>query len=133
MLVLTPDLTCFISEKVNSLECSPDARAYIVSIFKKYNQAKDDYSKDSITILYSDARTSQNFEKFQLLGDWLFFSNSLFPESLKNASEEYYYTIGKLSYYSCFRLIKNKWPLFEELGDKFEPLVKETGKIIKSI
>lgn len=133
MLIVNSDFSNLISNKVDSLNCNNDTKAYIVSIFKKYDKSEDDFSKESITLLYSSAKFSQNFEKFQLLGDWLFFSEAIFPESLKNASPEYYSTIAKLCYYSCFRLIQRKWPLFAELGDKFEPLTKETGKIIKSI
>ena len=86
-------------------------------------------SKDSITIQYSDAKLKNDFEKFQNIADWLFYTNALFPESLKCASKDYYYSVGRLSYFNCYRIIR-QFKLYESLADDFIILSKNSGKIL---
>ena len=125
-------LNKFFSAELENLKCCDnDTRAYIVSILDKFKSAINDYSKDSLTIKYAEARYTQDFYTFQNIGDWLFFTNSLFPEHLKNASKEYYYSIGQLSYYSCYNLTGKKWKLYQQMADMFPILSSETGKIIR--
>lgn len=106
-----------------SLKVSNEAtRAYIFGIFKNKLINNNDLSKDSITIKYSEAKFSYDFEKFQVLGDWIFFTKSIFPKSLNRASPEYYDAIAQNSYYRCYKILDKKWVLFEELADEFTNL-----------
>jgi hypothetical protein len=61
----------FFSEVLKDLKCQEDTRAYIVSIYGKYRHTNFDLSKDSITLLFSQARLKQNFSIYQNIGDWL--------------------------------------------------------------
>lgn len=97
-------------------------RAYIFGIFKNKLINNNDLSKDSITIKYAEAKFSYDFEKFQILGDWIFFTKSIFPKSLNRASPEYYDAIAQNSYYRCYKILDKKWILFEELADEFTNL-----------
>lgn len=118
----------FFEELLEDLDCQRDTKAYIVGIYGKYRKADTDLSKDSITILFSQARDKQDFFSYQNLGDWIFFSNTLAPCHLRFGSKDYYDTIARLSYYACYRLIKRQWKVFEELSDNFlilESRVKE--------
>jgi len=130
-MILSPNLEDFFIKKLNSVDCHESTRAYIISIFVKYKAAQHDLSQESVTLLYSDARTSQSFEKFQNLADWIFFIDSIFPENLQYASPEYYHTIAKLSYYSCYKLINKQWKLFEELSDNYEFITNNIKSKIK--
>lgn len=92
-----------------------------------------DLSKDSVTVLFAQARSKHDFLIYQNLGDWIFFSNTMASAHLHNASQDYYQTIARLSYYSCYKLINKKWKLFEELSDNFpvlESKVKEKLELI---
>lgn len=116
------DLNNFFSKELERLDCDDTTKAYIVSIFTKYKHSEFDYSKESITLLFADAKKTHNFALHQTLGDWLFYSFALYPEHLNNASPEYYRSVGQLSYYSCYRLMNRQWKLFENLADGFDDL-----------
>ncbi len=122
MNIAHKNITNFFEELLNDLECQRDTKAYIISIYGKYKSAQFDLSKDSVTILFAQARSNQDFLTYQNLGDWIFFSNTLAPNHLHHASKDYYDTLAKLSYYSCYRLIDRQWKLFEELADNFNTL-----------
>lgn len=123
----------FFNEVLSELQCRNETRAYIVSIFTKYKAADFDLSKDSVTLTFAQARDKQDFLTFQTLGDWIFFCKTFAPEHLQYASEEYYRSIGRLSYSSCYKLINRKWQLFEELSDNFINLENQTRKLLSKL
>lgn len=124
-MLIVDNLENFFSEKINSLEKYQEpTRAYVVNVFKNAKKETTDYSKESITILYNQAKIKHQFDLYQNLGDWILFINSLFPESLNNASNEYYTVVAQNSYYKCYRILQGKWTLFEELADKFPSLIE---------
>jgi len=112
-------ITNFFEELLEDVECQHDTKAYIVSIYGKYKTSEFDLSKGSVTLLFAQARSKQDFLAFQNLGDWIFFANTMAPNHLQFASKEYYDTVARLSYYSCYKLINRQWKLFEELSDNF--------------
>ena len=126
------NLNNFFNETFDDLECHPDTKAYIVSIFTKYKVSNFDLSKDSLTLTYAQAKYNRDFSIFQNLGDWIFFTKTFAPEHLHHASEEYYHSIGRLSYYSCYQLINKQWKLFEELSDNFVQLEIETRQLLNN-
>lgn len=123
-------LTSFFDEVLQPLPCEHATKAYIISIYTKYRSAEHDLSKDSLTLLFAQAKEKQDFMSFQDIGDWIFFTNTIVPAHLKNASSDYYHTLGQISYYSCYRLINKQWKLFEELSDNFIVLEKEAKKLL---
>lgn len=128
---LYQNLNSFFSIKLENLKCDDDTKAYIVSVLSKYKNSLGDYSKDSLTLLYAEAKFKQDFYTFQNIGDWLFFCNTLYPEHLSNASMDYYHSIGQLSYYSCYKLINKQWKLYEKMADEFTNLSTSTRNIIR--
>lgn len=116
------NVNAFFNEILSDLDCQRDTRAYIISIYDKYKSSHADLSKNSITLLYAEARLQHNFSIYQNLGDWIFFSNTFAPNHLRFASKDYYDTIAQSSYYSCYRLINKQWKLFEELADNFQSI-----------
>lgn len=115
-------VTNFFEEILKDIKCQQDTKAYIVGIYGKFKSANFDLSKDSITVAFSQARSKQDFLIYQNLGDWIFFANTVAPNHLQFASKDYYDTVARLSYYSCYRLINRQWKLFEELADSFPNL-----------
>jgi hypothetical protein len=128
MNIVYGNITSFFEEALNDLDCNRDTKAYIVSIYGKYKTAEFDLSKDSVTILFAQARSNQDFLTYQNLGDWIFFANTLAPNHLRFASKDYYDTVARLSYYSCYKLINRQWKLFEELSDNFNVLENQVKR-----
>lgn len=127
MNVIHKNISIFFNELISDIKCHRDTKAYIVSIYTKYKTSEHDLSKHSVSLQFTQARQKQDFLTYQNLGDWILFSNTIHPQHLKFASKEYYDTIAQLSYYSCYKLINKKWPLFEELADQF-PYIEEEIK-----
>lgn len=125
----TVSLTSFFQKELSSLSAPEPVKAYIVSIFSKYKSSESDLSTESITLLFSKAKFDQDFEKFQNIGDYIFFLNSVFPEGLNSASKDYYYQLAQISYWNCYKKIR--WHLYEELSDRFVELSDNTRKIIR--
>jgi len=123
------DINYYFADKLKNIVCDEMTKNYIIGIFSKYKTSYYDLSKNSITIQYGEALLGNNFEKFQTIADWLFFANAIFPESLKNASKNYYYSIAQLSYFNCYRIIK-QFVIYEVLADNFIPLSTKCGDII---
>lgn len=119
MNTINKNITIFFEEMLNDLECHPTTRAYIASIYGKYKSSEFDLSKDSVTLLFAQARNNHDFLIYQNLGDWIFFINTLAPQHFAHASKDYYDTVARLSYYSCYKIINKQWKLFEELSDNF--------------
>lgn len=133
MSIENRNITIFFEELLTDIECQYDTKAYIVSIYGKYKSAEFDLSKDSITLRFAQARNKQDFLTYQNLGDWIFFANTIAPTHLQYASKEYYDTIARLSYYSCYKLINKQWKLFEELSDNFINLEWQVKKKLQKL
>jgi hypothetical protein len=133
MDVIHRNISGFFDELLSDLNCRNDTKAYIVSIYGKYKSVQFDLSKDSVTLLFAQARNKQDFLTYQNLGDWIFFANTIAPQHLRFASKDYYDTIARLSYYSCYKLINCQWQLFEELADDFIILEEEVKKRLPAL
>lgn len=123
----------FFDDLLIDLECQQATKAYIVSIYGKYKSSQFDLSKDSVTVLFAQARNNQDFLAYQNLGDWIFFANTMASNHLRFASKDYYDTVARLSYYSCYNLINRQWKLFEELSDNFLVLEQQVKKKLEII
>lgn len=131
-LAVIDSLESFFTEKLKLLlkNYQKPTCAYVINVFKSAKKESGDYSKDSLTIVYSQAKFEQRFELFQNIADWILFMKSLYPASLRGASEEYYNALAQDSYYRCYRLLNRQWLLFEELADKFPQLTKNLQVIL---
>jgi hypothetical protein len=117
MIHIQNNIGSFFEELLADIKCQPTTRIYITSIYEKYKSTQFDLSKDSITLLLAQGRDKQDFLTYQNIGDWIFFANTMAPSHLCGASKNYYDTVARLSYYSCYRLINRQWKAFEELAD----------------
>lgn len=126
------NLNNYFQELLEPIKCEKYTKAYITSIFTKYKNSNYDYSDKSLTLLYSEANNNRDIFMFQNIADWLFFTQVLYTEHLNNASEEYYNTLGQMSYYQCYRLTNRQLKIYEELADRFIVLYLEARKRINS-
>lgn len=131
--IIFNNLDSFFIHLLRDLSCGEDTKAYIISVFTKYKSASFDLSKDNITLTYAQAYFNQDFFVFQNLADWLLFTKSLFPQHLNAASDDYYYNIGRLSYYSCYKLINRQWKCYEEIADRLIPLSKQIRNTLSKL
>lgn len=99
--------------------CNEFTQSYLIDIFNRYISQNVDLSKISLTLLYKEAIEKGKFEALQNIGDWLIYTKSIFPESLKGASLDYYESLGSMSYYKCYLIMKRQWKVYEELADQF--------------
>lgn len=123
------NLNTFFSEKLERLNCNEDTKAYIVNALAKYKSSSEDYSKDSITIKYAEAKLMQDFQMFDNIGTWILYCGIIYPEHLNNVSIDYYYNIGQSSFYSCYVLLKRKWQLYYDLAENL-PKISITARAI---
>lgn len=126
-------LADFFDGAFADLSCDDKTRAYITNLFTTFKQTQNDFSNQSITLLYIRAKEKQDFVSYQMLGDWIFFAGAWYPEHLTDASEDYYAAIGSLSYWRCHKLLNRQWHLFERLSDEFSELSFETRKLIQRL
>lgn len=111
---------------LEGVEASPDARAYLVSLFASMKSAQEDLSRESIVLAFAEARTTGEFQKFQRIGDWVVWCMSFAPESI--GARELVIDLGRLSYYACWRMTNKEWTVYEELADNLPRLTKALGR-----
>jgi len=114
----------FLDAKVDVQTEYWETSAYIKSVMQKYLHADNDMSDQSVVLLWFDAKQKMDFEKFQDIGDWVFYSSVWFPGSIR-CDQDFYESIGRSAYYKCYRFLKGAWPLYEEMADKFHSLVNQ--------
>jgi len=133
MDILYKNISSFFDELLSDLNCQEDTKSYIISIYGRYKTADFDLSQDSLTLLFSQARNKRDFLLYQNIADWIFYTRTLAPQFLKYASQDYYETIARLSYYSCYKLTKNQWKCYEQLADEFLSLEEQVKKRIPKL
>jgi hypothetical protein len=127
MDTLHRNVTNFFEELLKDIKCQPDTRAYVIGIYGKYKSAIDDLSKDSVTLLFAQARQTQSFLLYQNLADWIFWAGTIVSEHLKFASQDYYTVLAQNAYYTCYRMTNRQWKCYEELADQF-PILENQVK-----
>lgn len=111
----------FIKDRTDNLSCDYFTKSYIEGLF--LDLGRPDYSKDSITLIFAQAKFEQRFELFQSLADWIFFVGSLYGRT-----DRYQETIAQVSYYRCYQILNKQWKLYEELADRCPILINQMQK-----
>lgn len=124
------DLKKVFNKKLSVLDCEDLTKSYIIGIFIKYQNCDDDLSRDSLTLLFQNASAERNFLLFQNIGDWIFFTETLFPEYY-SSFQPYIKTLAQLSYDRCYKMIDRQWKVYQHLADDFEELTSKTRHIIR--
>lgn len=133
-LLLNQKISDFFDDLLHDLQCRADTRAYIVGIFDHYQKPVSDDIEGSAGERYCQARAKQNFSNFQRLADYLFFTLITAPQYLeRHASQDYYHTIARLSYYSCYKLINRQWLCLEEIADRMLELEDQIKQRLTNI
>lgn len=124
MIIKYHNLDEYFINKVTDLpKIQESTKSYISSTFVKYKNTSSDLSKKSLTIEFSQAKCNWSFNQFQNVGDWILWSESIFPTALNDASKEYYHTLGQICYYKCYIITKRSWVVFEEIADMMPDII----------
>lgn len=129
-LINHPKLEIFFDETIKIPNCEEKTRSYIVGIFS--SSLDRDFTNESLTFALKDAYEKMSFQSFKELGDYLFFTKSLFPENLTGANPGYYNSIAQTSYYKCFLLLNRQWTIYEELADQFPKYTQTVNQLLNS-
>lgn len=109
-------------EATNKLKVQDTTKSYIVSTLINY---KSNYIIDiPICIKFSEATFNNDFKQFQEIADFILFAGSIYPAYFKNMNEEYFISLGQMSYLKCYKLINKQWKLYEELADKLPEVTR---------
>src|SRR3990167_451336 len=106
--------------RIEPVELSTEAKAYIVGVLSK----KTEVIEKSLVPEYACARSTSDFVRLQKIGDSVLFVSIIHPEFIRQELD-LTYTIAKLSYYGCHRILDRKWPVYEELADRLPTIVDD--------
>ena len=116
---LVTRLDRWFSDRLQDLRCREDTRAYVVGVL---SGKIDDMSDESVVLAFHDASLTGDFAAFQRIGDWTLWASAFAPHPLK-AQRDLVERFGRLSYYSCYRIMRGQWTLYEELADELPAIV----------
>ena len=114
----------WFANQLTDIKCSPMAKAYITGVFATKNADFVMSKNESIVLAFHYAKESGDFLSFQKIGDWVLWVDSVNPTFIKG-HHEITETIARLSYFSCHRIMRGKWPIYEELADNFPQIVND--------
>jgi hypothetical protein len=113
----------WFAERLEHLRYRDDTRAYIIGVLSKYRFSNDDLSNRSIVLAYRDAREGGGFAAFQQIGDWVLWASSIHPRYVE-VDRTVLESFGRLSYYTCYTMLRHSWPVYEELADELPNIAR---------
>jgi hypothetical protein len=120
-------LDVWFTEQLNGLQCSPETRAYVVSVLKAQGHPLDGAvfagRNSSVIIAYQEAVVKNDFAAYQRIGDWVLWVDAMCPDSLRG-KHEVVENFGRLAYYSCHRILRGQWHIYEELADNLPVIAR---------
>lgn len=119
----------WFGERLQGMEASDPVRAYVTAVFSSMKSAQDDMSRDSVVLAYSSARDKGDFAGFQRVGDWTLWVMTFAPESV--CEKQLVVDLGRLSYYSCWRLMRKEWEVYEELADDLPDIFRRARRSLR--
>ena len=129
MMDIIRGLDAWFAERLQGLEYRPETVAYVAGVLKAQGNPRgpECMAGRSIVLAYQEARQSGDFVAYQRLGDWVLFVDVVLPDSIKNEREAVE-TIGRLSYLACYRILRGKWDVYEELADELPTIARRVRR-----
>lgn len=109
-------------DRLDGLRCREDTRAYVTGVLIGFCP-EGDMSRESVVLAYAEARTRGNFAAFQRIGDWVLWVDAINPAYIRE-NREVVESIGRLSYYTCHRIMRRQWHVYEELADELPRIAR---------
>jgi len=113
---LVTRLDRWFADRLDGLRCREDTRAYVTGVLAGF-RLEGDMSRESVVLAYAEARTKGDFAAFQRIGDWVLWVDAMNPACIQD-NREVVESIGRLSYYTCHRIMRGQWHVYEELADE---------------
>lgn len=129
ILVTEQNLATWFATRLTDLDVRDDTRAYVTSVLAGICPDRD-MSRSSLTLAYFDALQLSSFATYQLLGDWVLWSEAFAPEAL--TERELVLSIGQLSYAACWRMTRGTWLLYDELSDRLPEIAGTVGQLVRA-
>lgn len=117
----------WFADKLDGLQCAPDTLAYVVGVLGKKRWEGDILAGESIVLAFNDALVTSDFVSFQRIGDWVLWVDSVYPEYI-NGHRELIESIGRRSYYTCHRIMRGQWHVYEELADELPSIAEKVRR-----
>lgn len=129
MMDIIKGLDSWFAERLQGLDYRPETVAYVAGVLKSQGNPKahESMAGRSVVLAYQEARLTGDFAAFQRIGDWVLFVDVILPDSIKYEREAVE-TIGRLSYLACYRIVRGKWDVYEELADQLPSLAKHVRR-----
>jgi hypothetical protein len=126
-MIINISLEEYLNNKIKNIKCRTDTAAYVINTLKNYQNSTYEFTNTSLTLQFAEAKEESSFKKYNDLADHLLFMESIYPGALssKGASQEYYLSLGRVSYYKCYTLMNKTWPLYEELSDCLKDIIEQ--------
>lgn len=118
---LVTRLDRWFAERLEGLKCREDTRAYVTGVLSGF-KVEGDMSRESVVLAFADARLRGDFAAFQRIGDWVLWVDVVHPHAIHD-NREIVESIGRMSYYTCHRIMRGQWHVYEELADELPRIV----------
>lgn len=118
-IVAVRGLDAWFSERLHSLRFHPETMAYVAGVLKTLAHPKEEdvFARKSVILAFQDARLRGDFAEFQRIGDWVLWVDVVLPQNIEGHRDAVE-SIGRLSYYTCHRIMRGQWRVYEELADE---------------
>ena len=124
-------LDSWFADRLHGMRRKPETVAYIAGVLKSLAKPRelDDLSKRSVVLEFASARETGDFATFQRIGDWVLWVNIVMPESLEGTREAVE-SVGRQSYYTCHRILRGQWRVYEELADDLPTIARSARHML---
>jgi hypothetical protein len=131
MMDIIVGLDSWFADRLHGMRRKPETVAYVAGVLKSLAKPRelDDLSKRSVILEFASARETGDFATFQRIGDWVLWVNIVMPESLEGTREAVE-SVGRQSYYTCHRILRGQWHVYEELADDLPTIARSARHML---
>jgi len=127
MMDLIVRLDRWFADRLQGLTYAPETLAYVAGVLSRRSWVDADMSRESVVLAFQDAVMKGDFEEFQRIGDWVLFIDTIHPTHFDGVREAVE-SIGRNSYYSCHRILRGQWRVYEELADQLPHIARHARR-----
>lgn len=114
------NLSEWMSEKLRNLGTRADTAAYVVGVLSD-RDLTELVTAGSVVLAYTRNR---EFDQHRRLADGVLAAEVAFPGWLKESA--LCVDLARRSYATCWRMLRGKWMLYDELSDRLGVIIRET-------
>lgn len=131
MMDIIVGLDSWFADRLSGMRRKPETVAYVAGVLKSLAKPRelDDLSDRSVILEFASARETGDFATFQRIGDWVLWVNIVMPESLQGHHEAVE-SVGRQSYYTCHRILRGQWRVYEELADDLPTIARSARHML---